>query len=184
MEKKHMCIVLGLFFSLFSFISCVQNEALNSAAPDLTKSNMAMPLDERALFDLIELSSFDTTKTWRDMNKIYREQIAQTDSRDLKSNAYIFMVMRKNLIEEADVQSLQYYANELEKIDFNINLNTIVALINRLTTEWGTLKTIEYSKTMYEKNITYWNEHFPGKTSYLIRNEVALNDLKALYSNN
>lgn len=180
-----MTISIGivLIVCLMILTSCAQNEMPPSSPPDLTGSKLQLTLNETELFDLLELTSIDTSTTWRDLDTLYREQISKTNSRDLKSNNYIFMVGRKNFMEEGDRVAFEYYAAELEKIDFNINLNTIVSLIEKLSPVWGKFETARYAKAIYDKNMKFWNEHFPGKTSYLEKNSVALEELKVLCEN-
>lgn len=174
----HMLILL------FAFLlpACSQHDSLLNPAKDLSGSRTSLYVNESVLLELIERTAFDPMKSWHDLDDLYRNQIVQTGSRDLKNNTYIYMVRSKRFIETADIKTLQYYADQLEQTDFNISLNTIVPLIHKMQPTWGKFKTKRYARAMVEKNSTYWHTHFTGKTSYLTLNATALEELKDFYS--
>ena len=169
MTRIDFCLIAALYFLS---ISCATKKSIS---PGETKN-----INEGSYFiivDSLEKIAINA-KSWKQVDDFYRKNIAPDKSGELTNQA-IFWISHPDLdfIEDAKIGKIEYYLNEADQIPFNINLRLLIPMIDRIKNKWGLQKTAAYAKRIYEKNTLYWQEHFPGQTSYLEKNEKALNDL-------
>lgn len=139
------------------------------------------PMHEREL-EFVLLSIADNPeRDWKAVDSFFRNHILQTSSNRLRHMAFMQMVLRKEFLEKADESTLTYYALELEKLDFNYDINFYIMFMKKLAIFWTPEAIGQYAKNFYKKHTIYWKRKH--KTNYWDSKEDELNDLKSLMKN-
>lgn len=115
------------------------------------------------------------TKSWKSVDNFYREKVANVTNDELINHTIFWLFNpNANFMDDANVETHEFYLQEASKVSFNRNLRLIVQMLEKVDVKWSDQKMTDYARHMYEKNIEYWDTHFPDQTIYLEKNEKAL----------
>ncbi|HZV68960.1 MAG TPA: hypothetical protein VFG10_05420 [Saprospiraceae bacterium] len=136
------------------------------------------PMHERELQYVIQSLSEDPKKDWKAIDSIFRNQVMPTPSNTLRHLAFLKLIIEKDFLENADTATLNFYAKELEKMEFREDIKFHIMLINKLSAYWPSHQLAEYVRNLYDRNTKYWEANF--SSPYWEEKETELAELKRL----
>ncbi len=107
----------------------------------------------------------------KDVDKYYRNELLVNNRDDsyfdnLRMSTISMMVKQFNLLEQGDLQTIEYYANELSEID--LPLPEVVAMVMiRLQENWTTAEINQQAQFIYNKNMEYIKTNLKDPKRYL-----------------
>ncbi len=133
---------------------------------------------------MYDYAFFPEKYSLKDVDKYYRNDLMVNNRDDsyfdnLRMSTISMMVKQFNLLEQGDLQTIEYYANELAAID--LPLPEVVAMVmTRLQDNWTTAEINQQVQFIYNKNMEYIKTNLKNPKRYLDKHGEKWEKLKAI----
>jgi len=120
--------------------------------------------------------------TWKDLDAYYRTEVLHTHAntdyfKNLKNVVYWHLITQFKMLEDADVEVIEYYVKEQLETKLIVNIDIFLMSLDKLEGVWSDEQLADAALNRYHKNVHYIDNNFQDPKAYY---EKVIYDLNKL----
>ncbi len=172
------------FLSLLLLVACNKEFDGNDLGTDDYESTVATQVNGQIPGDigLYDIVLHAHNHSWKDLDAYYRMEVllthANTDYfKNLKNVVYWHLVTQFKMLEDADVEVIEYYVNEQLETELIVNIDIFLMSLDKLEGVWSDKQLADAALNRYHKNVDYIDNNFQDPKAYYEKVVYDLNKL-------